>query len=185
MTIIHTGSDYLLVKPPLRPPPVATAPIPGAIITLGRDTQAFSCWLNQDRPLLTGDPLASILITGHHLGAGKVPLVPETGTMDHLSSRHRRHKRWGGRAAAAMVRAHQQGAGQPLALLRHQSLFGLPFNIGAQQHATLAIANAYHAAIVVTPTARVFGPEHRKREPLPEPLLTPLAEGGSLAEGIR
>ncbi len=185
MTAIHTESDCLLVKSPHRSPPLTTAPIPGATITLGRDTQAVGYWFNQYRPLLTGDPLASILITGHHLGTGKVPLVPETGAMDNILRPHRRHKRWGGRGAAAMVRAHQQGAGQTLPLQRHQSLLGLPFDIGAQQYAALAIADAYHAAIVVTPTARVLGPEHHKREPLPMPLLTPLAEGGSLAEGIR
>ncbi len=84
-----------------------------------------------------------------------------------------------------MMGAHQQGAGQPLSLQRHQPLLGLPLDICAQQHAALPIADTHHAAIVIAPATGALGPEHCKREPLPAPLLPTLAERRSLTEGIR
>ncbi|MOA01880.1 hypothetical protein D3C78_1213060 [compost metagenome] len=77
-----------------------------------------------------------------------------------------------------MVRAHQQGAGEPLPLQRQQAALRLLLYIGGEQDAVLAVTDLQHAAIVVVAGPRPLGPEHPERQPLPAPLLTAPAELG-------
>lgn len=64
-----------------------------------------------------------------------------------------------------MMGAHQQGAGQPLSLQRHQPLLGLPLDICAQQHAALPIADTHHAAIVIAPATGCSGQSTANESP--------------------
>ena len=81
-----------------------------------------------------------------------------------------------------MMRTHQQGAGQPFSLQQHQALLCTLLYIATEQHAVLAIADAHHATVVITAMPRTLWPQHRKRQPLPAPLLATVTQSRHLSK---
>ena len=85
-----------------------------------------------------------------------------------------------------MMRAHQQGAGQPRALhllQRQQAALRLLLDVAAQQQPMTPVVQLHHATVVVAPRPGCQGPEHPHIQSLPMPLLTSAAGLGSRCKG--
>lgn len=142
---------------------MAIAPVPGALLAIGPDLEPGLPRLDQDGAILPRHPLTGALVSRHHLGAGKLPLVPVTGAVDDDIRVHRRHEARDRGGAAAMVRAHQHGAGEgaeastgrcagehaslSLALQGQQATLRLLLYVATEQETMPAIAYLHHATV--------------------------------------
>lgn len=180
---------------------MAIAPVPGALLALGPDLEPGLPHLDQDGAILPRHPLTGPLVSCHHLGAGKLPLVSVAGAVDDDIRVHRRHEARGRGGAAAMVRTHQHSAGEgaevnagkragellsPSLLFQGQQAALRPLlYVTAEQDAMPTVAYLHHATVVVAPRPRPLGPEHAHLQPLPVPALTAATQRSAAREAER